>query len=382
MKKLIKTATNSHGLKVKSTVKAGGGGVLLLLLSLVGTAAFAQQPLATPMAYTTPDPLVGPDANQLWLITSNGTRNRVSPQILLGGIPALTASLGRPAWSKDGRLIAADAILGGGDPPYGMGLATPSNVLVVFDPRTGLGNVVFDTKSGTGPVAMIWFDKAFSPDGKRLVYASNQLDYIEYGVVNVDGTGRIILGYEDLTSNVAGYGLDWSPRTDQLGDFGNQLVISLSHTIASEPNCAGAPRNFAILYLVDKVVRLLTQPRQPPCSILDGTPHIDDLYPAFSPDGTQVAFVRSLSNSNGGILASQIMTINIDGSNERKVLSLPGERVTSLSWSPDGSRLVFDRTQMLYHGLIPNALGIWMTSSNGAGAPAQFLQPPAFAPAW
>jgi len=76
------------------------------------------------------------------------------------------------------------------------------------------------------------------------------------------------------------------------------------------------------------------------------------------------------------------MTINIDGSNERKVLSLPGERVTSLGWSPDGSRLVFDRTQMLYHGLIPNAMGIWMTSSNGAGAPTPFLQPPAFAPAW
>ena len=372
MKKSIKTATNKHGLQVKSTVKAGGGGVLLLLLSLVGTAAFAQQPLATPMAYTTPDPLVGPDANQLWLITSNGTRNRVSPQILLGGIRASTASLGRPAWSKDGRLIAADAILAG----------TSSNVLVVFDPRTGLGNVVFDTKSGTGPVAMIWFDKAFSPDGKRLVYASNQLDYIEYGVVNVDGTGRIILGYEDLTSNAFGQGLDWSPRTDQLGNFGNQLVISYPYTVASDPNCAGAPRSFAILYLVDKVVRPLTQPRQPPCSILDGTPHIDDLYPAFSPDGTQVAFVRSLINSNGGIIASQIMTINIDGSNERQLVSLPGERVTSLSWSPDGSRLVFDRTQMLYHGLIPNALGIWMTSSNGAGAPAQFLQPPAFAPAW
>src|SRR5712692_933944 len=149
------------------------GGFLLLLLLFVAQSGFAQTGL---IAYTTPDPLIGPDANQLWLVNSNGTNNhRLTPRILLGGIPALTASLGRPAWSKDGTRIAADALLTGGD-PYLTGLLTTSNVLVVFNPATGQGNAVFNTTTGTGPVALDWFYKAFSPDGKRLVYGSNQLD--------------------------------------------------------------------------------------------------------------------------------------------------------------------------------------------------------------
>ncbi len=57
-----------------------------------------------------------------------------------------------------------------------------------------------------------------------------------------------------------------------------------------------------------------------------------------------------------------------------------GERVDNLSWSPDGSRLMFDRTQML--GFYPNPLGVWTTASVGGGLDTLFLNPPAFAAAW
>src|SRR5438477_8558686 len=113
------------------------GAVLLIFIALMANAGFGQ---STPsaIAYSRPDWFAGPDANQLWIINSDGTNNhRLSPVISLGGIAAGTASLGRPAWSKDGHLIAADAILAGGDPVLSGALGTSTNVLVVFNAATG-----------------------------------------------------------------------------------------------------------------------------------------------------------------------------------------------------------------------------------------------------
>jgi Tol biopolymer transport system component len=237
--------------------------------------------------------------------------------------------------------------------------------------------------AGTGPVSIAQLNMAFSPDRTRLVYASNELDYVEYGIVNVDGTGTISLGSRNLTEEAFGQGLDWSPRTDQLGNFGNLLVVSSSYDFL-DSNCLNTPRSEAALYLVravqgglDGAAQLLTQPAPPSC--FDTA---NDLFPAFSPNGTQVAFVRTALDSNAGVISSTVMAVNLDGSNQRTILYLPGERVTSLSWSPDGTSLIFDRTQMLYNGLLPNPLGIWVTGSKGNGTLVQLLNPPAYAPAW
>jgi len=364
------------------------GGLVLLVLCVMPNAGFTQ---STPsaIAYSRPDWFAGPDANQLWLINSDGTNNhRLSPVILLGGIPAGTASLGRPAWSRDRRQIAADAILAGGDPVLSGALGTSTNVLVVFNPATGQGNAVFNTNTGTGPVALDWFYKSFSPDGKRLAYGSNQLDYTEYGMINTDGTGRIFLGFRDLTSEAFGMGIDWSPRTDQWGNYGKLLVVSDSYTISSDPSCAGAPRTFARLKFVaavydgmDVASRGLTMPPQVPCNLYTlSYSTTNDLYPAFSPDGMRIGFVRTTIDSSGTVLNSTIMTISLLDGSKRTVLYLPGERVDNLSWSPDGSRLMFDRTQMI--GFYPNPLGVWTTTSVGGGLDTLFLNPPAFAAAW
>jgi Tol biopolymer transport system component len=360
------------------------GALLIILVSLLDI-GFAQSLSA--IAYTRPDWFAGPDANQLWIVNSDGTNNhRLSPVISLGGIAAGTASLGRPAWSKDGRQIAADAILSGGDPVLSGALGTSTNVLVVFSAATGQGRAVFDTSTGTGPVALDWFYKSFSPDGKRLAYASNQLDYNEYGIVNTDGTGRIFLGFRDLTSEAFGMGIDWSPRTDQWGNYGKLLVVSDSYTIFSDPSCAGAPRTFARLKFVaavydgmDVASRGLTMPPQQPCTLLSYTT-TNDLYPIFSPDGMRVAFVRTTIDSSGQVLNSTIMTLSLLDGSKRTVLYLPQERVDNLTWSPDGTRLMFDRTQMI--GFYPNPLGVWKTASMGGGIDTLFLNPPAFAAAW
>jgi Tol biopolymer transport system component/DNA-binding winged helix-turn-helix (wHTH) protein len=60
----------------------------------------------------------------------------------------------------------------------------------------------------------------------------------------------------------------------------------------------------------------------------------DDMYPAWSPDGRDIAFLRSMpANQSALVLASAI------GSGERTVAVLP--KVRSLAWSPDGRWIAY-----------------------------------------
>jgi WD40-like Beta Propeller Repeat len=376
-----------------------GRALLLVLLTLVAPATFAQQAPPGRIAYTK-YPLGGLDPKELWLINSDGTNDHLlSPQITVAGSTATVASIGVPVWSKDGHLLAANAILTSSSPDLNpidqfiwgqSSLATPTNVLVVFDSTTNQGNAVFhvDINSGTasGPTSPWWIDATFSPDGNRLAYAVQGLNSVEYGIINVDGTGKVSLGSVNLTENALGLGLDWSPRKDQLGNFGKQLVVSYPQ-LFYDPTCLNIPRTVAALYLVDTQVRQLTHPPQIPCSIWVFDT-VNDLWPAFSPDGTQVAFVRSVRDSMSNVTESRIMAVKVDGTPygdgtyERTVLYLPGDEVDHLNWSPDGTRLMFDRTQMASGGLYPISLGIYTTSSAGSGDVPVFLAPPASAAAW
>jgi len=71
--------------------------------------------------------------------------------------------------------------------------------------------------------------------------------------------------------------------------------------------------------------------------------------PVWSPDYRRIAFV---SNRNGSSGTSEIYVMNADGSNVVQ-LTRPGEipyvgQNTSPSWSPDGSKILFARSGLLY----------------------------------
>jgi Tol biopolymer transport system component len=68
---------------------------------------------------------------------------------------------------------------------------------------------------------------------------------------------------------------------------------------------------------------------------LTSGPH--DLSPAWSPDGTQIVFART----DASIQRSEIFIMNSDGSNQTRLTS--GETDGSPAWSPDGTQIVFVR---------------------------------------
>ena len=68
----------------------------------------------------------------------------------------------------------------------------------------------------------------------------------------------------------------------------------------------------------------------------------DDIYPAVSPDGTRLAFIRNLGGSTDVIL------MNVDEQEETNLTNgLAGGTIQSVTWFPDNERLLMTRSSPL-----------------------------------
>ncbi len=151
----------------------------------------------------------------------------------------------------------------------------------------------------------------FSPDGQRIVFEYAPREPVDamgdICVVNTDGSG-----WRNLTNRVDwDAGPAWSPD-------GARIVFA-SHT---------GPRRELYTMRPDGSDRVML--RQ------DGTSTGTDRWPAYSLDGTHVAFVVT---SAGGGKGCNISVIDADGANVREIQS--DLNAMAPSWSPDGSRIAF-----------------------------------------
>lgn len=174
-------------------------------------------------------------------------------------------------------------------------------------------------------------EPAWSPDGTRIAFTRTSEDgSTGIWVVNADGTGE-----RRLTVNPQGADEEptWSPD-------GSTIVFSRSRFVSTSPDPV-ASEDLRDLYAVPANGG---EPR-----LLLGGP-TDDFSPAWSPDGSAIAFSRMVKP------LPQIWLVRPDGSEPHRLTSSP-QGAWRPTWSPDGSMLAFDTA----------GGGIGLIGSDGSG---------------
>lgn len=93
-------------------------------------------------------------------------------------------------------------------------------------------------------------------------------------------------------------------------------------------------------------------------SLTTGTP--DEFSPAWSPDGSRIAFTRREIDN------SEIYVMNADGTNRlRLTTGTTGGGDADPAWSPDGSRIAFTRNSKIYV-MNPDGSGVTQLSADAA----------------
>jgi Tol biopolymer transport system component len=167
----------------------------------------------------------------------------------------------------------------------------------------------------------------WSPEGTRIVFSSNRGRSRDLWIMEADGGGL-----RRLTRNRGTRAQDSAPT---ISPDGRRLAFARR---------LRGNQEIYVMNLDGTGLRRLTR-----------FPGID-FDPAWSPDGTQIAFWRALRRARRTV--HQVFAIDADGTNLRQLTW--GASSDAPSWSPDGSKIAFTRTA--------RARGdIWTMRADGTG---------------
>jgi Tol biopolymer transport system component len=165
-----------------------------------------------------------------------------------------------------------------------------------------------ETKAVTRPAS------AAAPNG-RLIVALEEEPTVRLYSVAVDGSGGRFLIEEDEPADgsvLVEAHPDWSPQAER-------LVFTRYRIEGQEPPTA---KIWAVDADGSKLVQLTHGPRP-------------DFLPAWSPDGTQIAFTRDVRGS------AEIVLMNADGSGATQLTRDRRANEQHPAWSPDGRRIAY-----------------------------------------
>lgn len=213
----------------------------------------------------------------------------------------------------------------GGNADTGMNGASPSRSKIAFTSnRDGNDEIYVIDADGTNLTRLtnnrgIDSGPAWSQDGTKLAFFSARDEGTGLCVMNADGTSPRVIPRTSSSTNPP----TWSPD-------GTQLAYQTQIPYTGNQH---SPFVFEAIFVVNADG---TNPT--PTLLLTGNPDTDPEYtwygrlPAWSPDGTKIAYVTSFDNDNS------IALMRPDG------MFLTSLTIgNQLAWSPDGTRIVLTR---------------------------------------
>lgn len=238
-----------------------------------------------------------------------------------------------------------------------------------------------------------------SPDGREIAFVRRDKDVSQLWVKDIaSGAERMIYGALDLdvqeTWAVTGVypNMDWTPDSGSIvfwaggklnrvdRDGSNHAVIEFSvddtRAIADAPHpeIEVAPDRFAtkmakfgtlspdgtsiVFETLGKLYTKSARGRDAPRSLTGDTSDTIELYPAFSRDGSRLAFIRWTDEGLG-----EIVIADANGANASVVSRVPGH-YANLAWSPDGRMIAYEKRT-----------GGYLTAPEQSENPGIYLQP-------
>ncbi len=259
---------------------------------------------------------------EIYAITPGGTADRIT----------FSNGSSDPAYSPDGSKIA---FVGG----------TNYQIVVMNADGSGVTQV-----TSTSPAKQ---DPTWSADGTRIAFAANSFNVdgqtdLEIWVINADGSG----GATQLTNNTfPDTHPAWSPD-------GNKIAF-----VATRPG--DTDRNIYMMNAdgsgqTNITPNVLTDCSPPtPETCYQG--HDDD--PAWSPDGSRIAYVHSQEPNASGLPA--VWTMYPTGANKGNLSNNPAVSFDNPAWSPQGDMLAAVGT-----ATPTTNRDIWVMNSDGSGQTA------------
>jgi Tol biopolymer transport system component/DNA-binding winged helix-turn-helix (wHTH) protein len=171
----------------------------------------------------------------------------------------------------------------------------------------------------------------WSPDDSRLAFVRMDASGCAIWIAAADGRETRKLGPCTATDE---FHMSWSPAADLLA------VTAGATTVRS-------PSHIEVIDVRTGSRRIVTEP--PPA-------HSGDWSPSFSPDGTQIAFIRSIAGS-----ISDIFIVPARGGAARRVTADNAD-VLGVDWEPDGRRLVFSSDRA-------GGISVWRVEAEGGHEP-------------